>query len=65
MPRHEGDCRVDDAPYWNTARELFGSELVHVAVIWPLRQMRVQLADGTRLLMDEHGTQIGRTLPPI
>lgn len=53
-----------DEPYWALARERFGAELAHVHVLHPVRQMRVQLVDGTRLLLDNRGDQVGRTLPP-
>lgn len=53
-----------DEPYWALARERFGAELAHVYVLHPVKQMRVQLVDGTRVLLDEHGEQVGRALPP-
>ena len=56
---------MDEDAYWTVAREAHGSAVVHVHVIWTLEQMRVQLADGTRLLLDRFGEQIGRSLPPV
>ena len=55
---------MDEDAYWAAARESQGSAVEHVSVIWSLQQMRVQLADGTRLLLDRFGQQIGRSLPP-
>ncbi len=55
---------MNDEEFWSTARRVYGDAVLHVAVIWPLRQMRVQLIDGRRALLDEHGAQIGRILPP-
>lgn len=55
----------DDQPYWERARALYGDQLAHVHVIHYVKQMRVQLVDGRRLLLDHNGTQVGRTLPPV
>jgi hypothetical protein len=57
--------KAADEPYWALAEKLFGAELAHVYVLHPTRQMRVQLLDGTRMLLNERGEQIGRTLPPL
>lgn len=54
-----------DEPFGDRARERFGDEVAHVHVLRLLGHMRVQLADGTRILLDENGVQIGRTLPPV
>lgn len=54
-----------DRPYWAVAQERFGAKLAHVHVLHPVKQMRVQLVDGTRMLLDEHGDQIGQSLPPL
>lgn len=54
-----------DEAYHQAARAVYGDQLAHVVVLHPVRQMRVELHDGSRLLLDEHGQQIGRTLPPL
>lgn len=59
-----GEQLTPDEAYWRSARATLGDQVTHVTVIPSLRQMRVQLVDGSRLLLDEHGEQIGRTLPP-
>jgi hypothetical protein len=53
----------DDQPYRERALALYGDELVHVHVFHATGQMRVQLADGSRVLLDREGAQVGRTLP--
>jgi hypothetical protein len=53
-----------DRCFFDRAQELFGDRLSHIQVLHPVRQMRVQLEDGTRMLLDEHGEQVGQTLPP-
>ncbi|MCS5733503.1 hypothetical protein [Herbiconiux daphne] len=55
---------MDEQQFWDTAHDVFGAELAGVSILWPLRQMRVQLVDGTRVLLDENGQRIGRALPP-
>lgn len=54
-----------DRPYWAVAEERFGKDLAHVYVLRPVKQMRVQLVDGTRMLLGERGEQIGQSLPPL
>ncbi|ARJ07729.1 hypothetical protein GCM10010988_41590 [Cnuibacter physcomitrellae] len=55
----------NNQPYWDCARAIYGDQLAHVYVIHAVKQMRVQLTDGRRLLLDRNGNQIGRTLPPV
>lgn len=59
------DELAPDEAYWRSARATLGDQVAHVTVIPSLRQMRVQLVDGSRLLLNENGEQIGRTLPPL
>lgn len=59
------DELAPDEAYRQAARSVYGEQLASIVVLHAVNQMRVQLRDGSRLLLDESGQQIGRTLPPL